>query len=504
MSGDGGDGVRIVGAVDDRALADFGRDDIGNAERFIAREGENVRQTQRMGVFVWDGRRWQLDDGAVLCTIKAQGVARAIREEARAIDRELRDNKDDAFLKKASESHHAWARQSANSQRLNAMLTQALPHLSAPIDAWNARSELVCLPDGVLDLSSLEPTRGPHRREYFQTRMMNVTYDPDATAPLWDAFIKRVMPDPEIRAYLQRCVGSCLVDSQSDQVMPINHGAGANGKSTFFDVICEVFGDLAMSVSVQSFLANDRASGSSPQPDLVRLAYRPRLVRMSEPPPGARLAEGAVKEVTGGEPMVARDLHEKPIEFRPVFKCFLSCNNRPSIRGGDDGIWRRLPLIPWSVQIPPEERDPFLKDKLVAEASGILNWLLAGWADWRERGGLEPPAAVREASEEYRTESDAVGRFLIECTVRGDDLEENAALLHDAFAAWEEAEGLKALGANIFGRRLTDRGFIKRKTNGFQMRRGLALTDEARTLARDHEVDRMSKRKRKGSDGDEQ
>ncbi len=491
------DAPTIGDVVDDRALGDLGRDDIGNAERFIARVGVDFRETQRVGRHGWDGKRWALDDGDVLVMLAAQRVARAIRDEAKAFDEELKTAGDDDYLKDAVKHHRAWARQSANAARLNAMVSQAMPHLAHPLEGWNANAELLCLPDGVLDLTTMEPRLRPHRREDYMTRMAAAGFDPQAPAPPlapnWRAFVERVLPDPEIRAFVQRCVGSCLVDSVSDQVMIVFHGGGANGKSTFLDVVADVMGELAMSVSVTSFLANDRSSGSAPQPDIVRLAYRPRMVRTSEPPPGARLAEGIIKEITGGEPMVVRDLHEKPIEFRPNFKVFLSCNNRPSVRGGDDGIWRRIRLVPWSVQIPPEERDPKLRDKLIAERDGIFAWLLEGWADWRERGGLEAPAAVLDASEEYRTESDAVGRFLVEWCVKGEGREVSATLLHDAFEAWSKAEGMDAIGGNIFGRRLTDRGYGKRKSNGITYRTGLDLTEEARTTAYEREADRVSR-----------
>ncbi|MDX2185289.1 MAG: phage/plasmid primase, P4 family, partial [Gemmatimonadaceae bacterium] len=480
-------------------------DDIGNAERFIARVGGDVRETQRLGVFVWDGRRWALDDGAVAVTIKAQAVARAILGEAKMLYAEARalpdDGKDDVEKPKkaalsAAAGHMAWARSSANAAKLSAMVSQALPHLNVPLETWNATPTLFNTPDGVVDLASLEPVLSPHRREHFMTRMAATPFRPDAVAPLWRAFLEKMLPDPEIRAFVQRCLGCCLVDSASDQVVIVFHGAGANGKSTVLDVVCDVLGDYAMSASVQTFLAHNNATGSNPQPDVVRLAYRPRLVRTAEPPPGSRLAEGVIKEVTGGEPMVARDLQEKPIEFVPGWKLFISCNNLPSVRGGDDGIWRRILLVPWGVQIPREERDVNVKMKLLAEREGVLAWLLEGWADWHERGGLDPPAAVLAASELYRAESDPVGQFVNEWCERGPGLEEATTLLHDAFEAWCKVEGMEPVNGNVFGKRLSDRGYGRRKSSGVTYRTGLKLTPDAAEHGRDREADRLQRGRR--------
>lgn len=500
MSGDGGDGVRIVGAVDDRALADFGRDDIGNAERFIAREGENVRETQRYARMVYEGPRWVNDDGGVRIACAAQDVARAIlTRELPALRADLAANPENDFLKAAVSAHAAWGRQSGSAPRLNAMISQALPRLQMPFESWNARSDLFNLPGGTLDLSSLEPRLRSHRREDYITRLGACDFVPDAPAPRFRAFIEHMLPDPDIRGFVQRACGSCLVDSASDQVMIVFHGGGANGKSTFLDVICDVLGDYAMSVSVNSFLANDRASGSAPQPDLVRFAHRPRLVRTSEPQPGARLNESVIKEVTGGEPMVVRDLHEKPIEIRINFKIFFSCNNRPSIRGGDDGIWRRIRLVPWAVQIPEGDRDPHLKEKLLEERDGIFAWLLEGWADWRERGGLDAPAAVLEAGAEYRAESDAVGRFLSDSCERGEGREVAYSLLYDSYCEWATADGADPVSKALLSRRLSDRGFGRKDSNGITYRTGLDLTPAAREAGYAREADRAARGKKGGA-----
>ncbi|HYD87128.1 MAG TPA: phage/plasmid primase, P4 family [Vitreimonas sp.] len=496
-------------AVDDRALADYGRDDIGNAERLRARHGADLRRTPGLGVLVFDGQRWRIDDDQAHALRRAQETARAIRKEADAIRAEAEGVEPDRrkSLLARAESHMKWATASANSSRLNAMLAQAWPHLMVTHEEWNARPRLFNVTNGTLELSPEEVTLRKHAREDYITHMAGVAYEPDAEAPEFRAFLDRVLPpspasdasdvrcvstadglDRSLQHFVRRCLGVCLIDSVRDQAMIVFHGGGANGKSTLLNAVSRVLGDYAMTAAVQSLLYNDRQSGSGPSPDIARLAEKPRLVRVSEPEPGARLSEGGVKSMTGGEPIVARKLQEAPIEFSPNFKIVLSCNNRPSIRGGDDGIWRRILLVPWKVQIPAEEqreKGPALEAALEREAPGILNWLLDGLADYFERGGLSPPDEVQEETLAYRTDSDVIGRFIAECCTKAEGARTEFGELYDGFKLWSRDEGMKEpLSSNMVGRRLTDRGFGREKSDGFVYRTGLELLPEWQLMVR--------------------
>lgn len=509
-------------ACDDRALADLGRDDIGNAERLIARHGPDLRKTPGLGVVVYDGQRWRLDPENSHALLRAQQTARAMREEAKAIAAEAPRGGDKDVLAEHEakvEKHFRWSTASANSQRLNAMLSQAWPHLEVPLEDWNAKPALFNVPNGTLELGDLEVKLRPHRRDDLITHMGGVAYDPSAEAPEFRVFLDRVLPpddmpdgtkDRSLQYFVQRGLGVCLIDSVKDQAIVVYHGGGANGKSTLLNAVSAVLGDYAMTVAVQSLLYSEQ-SGSSASPDVARLAERPRLVRVSEPEVGAKLSEGGVKSLTGGEPIVARKLHEAPVEFQPNFKIVLSCNNRPSIRGGDDGIWRRILLVPWRVQIPEEEqreKGPALEAALKREAPGILNWLIEGLADYYERGGLAPPEQVRAETLAYRTDSDVIGRFISEACVKGDGAEVEGGELYDAYKLWSKEEGAKEpLSANLVGRRLTDRGFGRRKTDGFVYREGLDLTAEWKAKVRAGALSAMEgeekKRKPKGDPRDD-
>lgn len=461
-------------AVDDGALAQLPQNDTGNAARFIARYGRDVRESQRFGCYVWDGRRWVLDDGDVAITLKAQATAAAMEtREVKALrESGVDDKKVGAFYK--------FALGSGNAAAVNNMVKMALPRLQHPIDGWNAKPDLFNVPNGTLDLSAAPVKLLPHRREDYITCMGGVPYDPDADCPLFKATIEKVLPEKSVRDFVQRYFGAALVDSSGDQGMVIHHGGGANGKSTITDAIAHAMGSYAVTTDVGVLLHSDaKASGGGPQPSLIKLANGARLVRAAEPELGMRLSESLIKQLTGGEPMEARDMWAKPIEFVPRFKISLSCNARPPIRGGDHGIWRRLMLVPWHVQITAEERDPKLGEKLKLEAAGILNWLLAGWEDWHTEGGLRPPAEVLAATEDYREDSDPVGRFLNEWCTRPIDARVETTALHRAFEVWCKKEQVRTLTLNLFARRLTDRGIEKVKTEREVLRVGIKLTEAA-------------------------
>jgi putative DNA primase/helicase len=450
------------------------QNDLGNSERLLARFGQDLRETQRFGRFVWDGRHWVLDDGGIASRRMAQATAKAM------IERELPALKQAGAEAKVLDGFFKFAITSANSARLTNMVQEALTHVQTPMTAWNAQPHLFNVPNGTLDLSGMEVRVRAHRRDDYITCMGGAPYDPDAECPLFRATLDRVLPEKPVREFVQRYFGASLIDSSGDQSLCIHHGGGANGKSTITDAVAHAMGSYAVTTDVAALLYSEaKAAGGGPQPSLIKLANGARLVRAAEPELGMRLSESLIKQLTGGEPIEARDMWAKPIEFIPRFKLSISCNARPPIRGGDHGIWRRLLLTPWQVQIPPEERDPTLPARLKREASGILNWLIDGLSDWHERGGLCPPLEVLAATEDYREDSDPVGRFLSEWCVLDQGARVEVGELHQAFTTWCEREQVKVLTLNFFGRRLTDRNIEKQKSDGDVYRCGLRLTAAA-------------------------
>jgi putative DNA primase/helicase len=183
--------------------------------------------------------------------------------------------------------------------------------------------------------------------------------------------------------------------------------------------------------------------------------------------------------VTGEDALTARFLYGEYFSFKPTFKIFMATNHKPKIRGADNGIWRRIKMIPFTVTIPPEQRDKKLTEKLIAENSGILNWLIQGYAMWRKEGLGKEPDAVRDANNEYRMDMDVVGTFVDDCF----DLDTNQEWrlltkeLYDTYIKWCNKNNERIMSQKWLGLRMSEKGFKRLSTNGNRFWLGLILKD---------------------------
>jgi putative DNA primase/helicase len=295
----------------------------------------------------------------------------------------------------------------------------------------------------------------PYNPDLKLTKLAPVTYDPNADCPKWKAFLQRIFNDNErLIRFVQRAVGYSLTGSTREQCLLFLHGTGANGKSTFLEVIRALLGDYAVTAEFSTFVADRK---SSVRNDIARL-HSARLVTAIEVGEGKRFAEELIKTLTGGDTVAARFLYREFFEFRPRFKVWLAANYKPEIRGSDYAIWRRIRLIPFTVTIPPEEQIPDLAEQLKEELSGILNWALEGLRDWLANG-LQPPPEVTEATEAYRAEMDIVGLFVQDACVADPKAVTPSKTLYEAFREWCAENGHELLTPKQFGRRLSAKGF---------------------------------------------
>lgn len=466
-------------AADDRALADLPRNDRGNALRLIARRGADLIWVEETGWFVWDGRVWRRDPEAAAAALLAYETAVGIEAEARALEAEAReelaelaamldrprrrDDPDAVTVWRARlTAHFGWAVTSGNQARAVAMLEAARPDLTRQARELDADPDLFCVANGTIELRRQGLWFRAHDRADLVSRMAAVDYDPAARAPKFGEFLGRVLPETEVAEFMQTLAGYILTGETGEQVMAILTGKGANGKSTLLNCMGGAMGDYAMAAAVESFLYQDRGGGGDKaSPDMARLPGA-RMVSVSEPEIGARLSESRVKAVTGGEPIIARRLHKDFFEFDPAFKLLLSCNSKPTIRGSDDGIWRRIVIVPFGVQIPEGERVKDMhKALLKAEGPGILNWMLEGWRRWRG-DGLAAPKGVTDAGEEYRRDSDPIGEFARWAVVEGPG-SVGATRLYALYSAWVRRDGIDPVSQTLFGRKLGDMGFHKER-----------------------------------------
>ncbi len=438
--------------------------DLGNARRLVSSHGGELRYCHPWGKWLaWDGRRWRLDDsGEVIRRAKAT-ISDLYREAATLDDATRKD-----LVKHALRSEAG--------ARIRAMvdLAESEPGIPVRPDELDRDPWLLNCENGTIDLRT--GRLRPHNPADRITKLAPVAYDPAATCPTWGRFLDRILAgDPELIAFIRRAVGYSLTGDTSERVLLILHGEGRNGKSTLLEVLRAMLGDgYAMHIPTDTLLAK-RHEGGIPN-DVARLKGA-RFVSASEADEGRRLAEATIKTLTGGDTLTARFMRAEWFDFKPEFTLWLATNHRPVIRGTDKAIWDRLRLVPFAVRIPEAEQDRQLRDKLLAEAPGILAWAVRGCLEW-QRDGLGYPAAVREATEGYRTEQDVLGAFLIDCCVTGTGYQATAKELYAAYSRWCDESNEQPIAKNGFGERLRERGFTDaRGTHGQRRWHGVGLQD---------------------------
>jgi len=285
--------------------------------------------------------------------------------------------------------------------------------------------------------------------------------------------------DHELIEYIRRAVGYSLTGDTREQCFFILFGTGANGKSTFIEIICKLLGTHAETAEFSTFLV--RKDRGAPRNDVAKL-HAARLVKASESQHMASIDEALIKEVTGEDTISARFLYREHFSFKPKFKIWLITNHKPEIRGTDPAIWRRVRLIPFSQQFEGPQRDPTLRKKLESELPGILAWAVEGCLSWQRQGLGEAPR-VTQATLEYRQESDPIGRFLQDCCTQESRSTVPAGKLYGAYRNWCPEQSEKAVANNVFARGLATRGIAKTRTRKGVVYKGVALSPTAAVQA---------------------
>jgi putative DNA primase/helicase len=447
-------------ARDDVAPQTEKNTDLGNARRLVRLHGDDLRYVHAWhSWFVWTDGHWRRDvDQAVVRRAKA--TVEAMFEEARQINDDSRRT-----------ALRTWALRSQEAKRLAAMVSLAQSEIEVvlPVTKMDADPYLLGVPNGVVDLRT--GTFREARREDYVTKIAGAPYDARARCPNWEAFLKEVLPD-DVVAYLQRAVGYVLTGLTVEEVLFVLYGTGANGKSTFRETLFALLGEYAVGADASLLITPKHGGGATP--DLARL-YGRRLVTVNETEASDKLNESRVKFMTSHDIITARNLYEGFFDFAPTHKAFLTTNHKPIVRGTDEGIWRRIPLLPFVETIPAEKRDVhFRAKKLLPELSGILNWALAGLRAYQQQG-LNPPEAVTAATKEYREDMDIIGQWIDERCVRDFFAETSSAQLHEDYKEWAEDEVGFMLSKVTFGRALAERGFKKIRVNRSKGFRGLKL-----------------------------
>lgn len=440
---------------------------LGNARRLVAEHGDDLHHVPQWGAWLtWDGCRWVEDH-----TGEVHRRAKSIVDSFPGRLAGLLDSDERKKL-------FGWWMRSQTPAVLSGMVNLAATEPGMPVlvdaldaDPWvlNTRSGALDLRTGALSTSS---------RHQLCTKLAPVDVDPGAGCPQWQAFIEWAMQgDTELIEFVRRAVGYTLTGNVGEQVLFFLHGMGSNGKSTFLTVLQRILGDYAFSAEADLLLAVGHERHSTGVADL----HGRRMVIVQEIDEGRRLDEALVKRLTGGDAITARRMRQDNFMFEPSHKLWMAANHKPVVRGTDHAIWRRIRLIPFLATVADADKDPNLVTSLMAESAGIINWALAGCAEWRS-GGLRAPAVVADATAGYRNEQDHVGRFLEACCTLAPGLRIATKDLRAAYEKWCFEEGEKPWSAPAMAAQLLDRGCTQGRSSGGNRERmweGLALEGDA-------------------------
>lgn len=344
-------------------------------------------------------------------------------------------------------------------------------------DMFDPNPDLVCVQNGVLDLSTGELV--DHDPKFLLTKRIATTYDPDAVAPRWLQYLEEVLPDPDVREYIQVAAGMTLLGRMEEAAFFLLHGDTGCGKSQFLKVMGAVMGDYAATATAAAFRTT-RGGGEKATNDLHALMGA-RFVSTSETSEGTILDEELIKRITGGDPITTRAMYEDNVTWRPRFTMWMASNFPPRMNSDDNAIWRRVKPIHFPMQFvnTGNEEKGLAERMIAAELPGILNWLLEGVQRYLKQGLIQPEI-ISKAVTSYRAEADQVVVFLTEARAEetlafDEELWIKATQLYNIYVEWSKSNNVPPLGQNRFGRRLTNLGYVSRKSNSQVVRSGLGI-----------------------------
>ncbi len=427
-------------------MCSYSRTDAGNAE-FFASVNSELRYDHSRKRWLVFRKHWWTEDRDGLVYRLAKSVARMRMQLA-------------LQMPEGEEKGHEerWAIDSESRARLEAMLK--LAESEFPLfdsgEGWDADPWLLGVANGVVDLRTGQVREGQQSDKI--TVHSEIPFDSSAQCPRWEQFLRQIFGGDQLTIeYLHRAVGYCLSAETREQCLFLCHGTGANGKSTFLEVLRRVWSGYAYNLPFSAFEL--RARSSIPN-DIAAIAGK-RLITAIETNESAQLNEARIKMLTGSDPVTARHLYREYFTFPPTAKLWLAFNHLPEVADDSHGFWRRIRLIPFLQCFAGDSADKDLLPKLLAEAPGILAWAVRGCLDWQANGLGAPPNVVA-ATDAYRRDSDLLDDFVAERCLVSPTVSVSAAALWEAYCDWASLNLERtSLDRRSFSRRLEAKGFKK-------------------------------------------
>ncbi len=443
--------VELVGGDDEREAVppEFSDDSLATA--FTRRHGNDLRYCAPWGKWMrYDGTRWTEDR-----TVAVFDLVRVICRQA------------------AGDADEKLARQIASGKTIAAVerLARSDPRHATVPETFDADPFLLNTPGGTVDLRTGE-TR-PHRRDDMLTLTTGVIPDDLGDDRMWRKFLADItLEDEELEGYLQRLVGYCLTADVRDHILVFFHGGGANGKSTFLDLLLYIMGSYARQIPTETLM---EARGDRHPTEIANL-MGVRLAVSSEVEEGQHWAESRIKALTGDAVLTGRYMRQDFFEFKRTHKLIVAGNHKPSIRIVDDAMRRRVHLVPFRAKFMGDRADPTMPMKLRAEAPAVLAWAIRGCSEW-QAGSLSPPTCVLSATKDYLDSMDTLGLWLDECCDTSDPtVETRSSTLYGSFSAWKEGRGEHA-PSNVRFSALLESRHAKERRGGNVWFRGLRLRE---------------------------
>jgi putative DNA primase/helicase len=403
---------------------DYPYSDAFNAHQLVQAHKQEMRYSPAWRAWLtWTGTHWQRDTDGLL--------ERWQREQVMSLGAQLASLGDTA-----AKDLLAHIKSSLSTARLKAAVEQAhtWEGICLPPSAFDTQPWVLNCTNGTLDLTT--GALREHAATDYLTKCLPMAYDPAARCPTWMEFLEKVLANnAELILFVQKALGYSLTGSTREQCFFLLHGPTKTGKSTFLGIAKALLGPYGTQAEMSTFLHKDRETIRNDLADLAGM----RLVSAIETDDGKRLAEALIKQLTGGTDSIkARFLFEEYFEYRPQFKVFLASNHKPRANPTDDALWERVKVIPFVIQIPKEKRDKKLEAKLLEELPGILAWAVRGCLAWQQADSLGEPAAVLDATQQYREEMNSLTRFLDECCLvnEADYVKVQATRLASAYQTW--------------------------------------------------------------------
>jgi putative DNA primase/helicase len=461
--------------------------DVQAGDAFAARyKGQFLHIYSQNHWLNFDGTRWEKSSGAHLEAGKA--LAReALGLAASEMTRTAGD--DDQTAHKAAKAAYGDAKaRLKDSGRLKSMIDMArsVPGIVCEPDSFDTDPYVLGVMNGVLDLQS--GTLIPPAPEQLITKQAGSAFDSNAKAPKFLSFLEQVQPDPAIREFLQRAVGYTLSGSVNQELFFFCYGVGANGKSTFANIVSKVMGDYSVDVGAR-LLAKTKGADSERDRLITRLQGA-RLALANETGTGDVWDDSLLKTITSNERIPARKLYGEAYDFMPTHKLWIRGNHLPGAHDAGDAFWRRIVPIAWPIQIKAESCDPDLASKIIeTELPGVLAWAIEGCRKWQANGNLLLPQSIKDARASYRADTDVLGTWLRERTIQKPLSRLPARSAYQSYRHHLIDNGHSAPSETTFGRQMGSRGLEKVRTKSGFIYEHLALVDGFEAYLEDSQKD---------------